>query len=231
MLTVSHIKKQYQRSVVLNDISFEVPQGVIVGVIGPNGAGKSTLLKIITGFEQSDGGHILFEQKKLATLDDKMALFSYMPEHLDLYPDWYLSDFIDFIKETTQYKNDDLLEKLGLVSVKNKKIAHLSKGYRQRLKLFVALSNSKPIVVLDEPFDGFDPIQLETMLEVIKKEKGNNRSFLISIHQLSDAEKICDYFVLLSEGLVVTQGGIEELRQQFGSENATLEQIFMAALR
>jgi len=124
-----------------------------------------------------------------------------------------------------------LIDNLNLAAVENKKIRNLSKGYKQRLKLFLALSNNKPIVVLDEPFDGFDPIQLFDILELMKSENKKGRTFLISIHQLHNAEKICNYYILLNEGKVVAQGTIEQLRQKFGQVDTTLEQIFIAALR
>jgi len=231
MLTLSHITKRYQNTVVLNDISFDIPKGAVAGIIGPNGAGKSTILKIITGFEQSDSGDVIFEEKKLSLLDEKVALFSYMPEHLELYPDEYVADMIAFMQNATQYRDDALIEALGLNTVMSKRIRQLSKGYRQRLKLFFALSNRKEIVVLDEPFDGFDPIQLENILALIRKENANGRSFILSIHQLSDAEKICDYYILLNEGRLVAQGTIEVLQKKFGRKDGSLEQLFMAALR
>lgn len=231
MLTVSHISKQYHRSTVLKNISFEISKGAVVGIIGPNGAGKSTILKIITGFEQSDAGEIVFEQKKLLSLNEKVKLFAYMPEQLELYPEWYVVDFIKFIQDTTKYGKRELINKLNLNAVMSKKIKQLSKGYRQRLKLFVALSNDKPIVVLDEPFDGFDPIQLADILALIRKENSSGRTFILSIHQLSDAEKICDYYILLNEGELVAQGSLEFLQQKFGTEESSLEHLFMAALQ
>jgi ABC-2 type transport system ATP-binding protein len=231
MLTLSHITKRYQNTVVLNDISIDIPAGAVAGIIGPNGAGKSTILKIITGFEQSDSGDLIFEERKLSSFDEKVALFSYMPEHLELYPDEYVADMIAFMQNTTQHKDKTLIETLGLYVVMSKKIKQLSKGYRQRLKLLFALSNRKKIVVLDEPFDGFDPIQLENILTLIRKENTNGRSFILSIHQLSDAEKICDYYILLNEGELVAQGTIEVLQKKFGREDGSLEQLFMAALR
>jgi len=230
MLTISNIQKRYRQSIILENISFEIPEDSITGIIGPNGAGKSTILKIITGFEYSDAGEIYFNKKKISAFSEKMSLFSYMPEYLDIYHNYYLQDFIEFIQKTTKYVNTALIDKLNLASVKNKKIKILSKGYKQRVKLFLALSNNKPIVVLDEPFDGFDPIQLIDILELIKSEN-KGRTFLLSIHQLSDAEKLCDNYILLNEGRVVAQGTIETLKNKFGQVNTSLEQLFISALR
>ena len=160
-----------------------------------------------------------------------MSIFSYMPEKLDIYPELFVKDFISFIQKTTEFENNELLQKLNLFSVKNKKIKTLSKGYKQRLKLFFALNNNKKIILLDEPFDGFDPIQLMDILNLIKSEnEQEERTFLISIHQLYDAEKICNYYVLLNEGSVIAQGNIETLRKRF-KNNGNLEEIFIEALK
>jgi len=230
MLKLSNIQKKFYKAIVLNNISFKIPTGAIAGVIGPNGAGKSTILKIITGFETCDSGTIYFNEKEITSFDEKMKLFSYMPEQLDIYPDYYVQDFINFIQKTTNFKNDDLVYNLNLSAVKNKKIRNLSKGYKQRLKLFVGLSNNKPIVVLDEPFDGFDPIKMQDILELIKHENKNGRTFLVSTHQLYDAEKLCDYYIFLNEGKVVADGTLEKLKNRFGDSTNTLEQIFISAL-
>jgi len=231
MLKISNIKKRYGKITVLNDISFEIPSGVIAGIIGPNGAGKSTVLNIITGFENFNDGKISLNERKISSFKEKMSLFSYMPEKLEIYPEFLVKDFINFIQKTTKYKNNELIKSLNLFSVKNKKIKELSKGYKQRLKLFLALNNDKRIVILDEPFDGFDPIQLMDILELIKLENTQkNRTFLVSIHQLYDAEKICNYYILLNEGMVIAQGNIERLRRQFNN-NGNLEQIFIEALK
>jgi len=231
MLKIKNISKKYSKTIALNKVDLEVPKNSITGIIGPNGAGKSTLMKIISGFEDADEGKIYLNNKPLVSFNEKKLNFYYMPECLELYPDYSVGYFIEFIHKTTKYIDMDLIETLGLTEVKNKKIAHLSKGYRQRLKLFPALSNSKNIVILDEPFDGFDPIQIMKMLKLIKAEREKGRTFILSIHQLYDAEKICDYYVLLNKGNIITQGTMNKLRQEFGEEHLTLEQIFIKAMQ
>ncbi len=231
MLKISNITKRYFRTVALNKISFEVSESSITGIIGPNGAGKSTLLDIISGFQNPDEGEIYFNDRPLMLFKEKRKILSYMPEHLEIYPDYYVDEFIQFINAATRHIDTDLIEILNLAKVKNKKIRYLSKGYHQRLKLFFALSNTKEIMVLDEPFDGFDPIQLIEILEFIRSENRKGRTFILSIHQLYDAEKICNHYVLLNEGKIVTQGDIQTLKQTFGEDNSSLEQIFMRAIQ
>ncbi len=231
MLKISNITKRYFRTTALNKVSFEVSENSITGIIGPNGAGKSTLLDIISGFQNPDEGGIYFNDRPLMLFKEKRKILSYMPEHLEIYPDYYVDEFIQFINAATEHIDKDLIEILNLAKVKNKKIRYLSKGYHQRLKLFFALSNTKKIMVLDEPFDGFDPIQLIEILEFIRSENRKGRTFILSIHQLYDAEKICNHYVLLDEGKVVTQGSIQTLKQTFGGDNPSLEQIFMRAIQ
>ncbi|NOX32800.1 MAG: ABC transporter ATP-binding protein [Deltaproteobacteria bacterium] len=231
-MKIKNITKRYFRTVALNKVSFEVSEGSITGVIGPNGAGKSTLLDIISGFQNPDEGEIYFNDRPLTLMlfKEKKKVLSYMPEHLEIYPDYYVDDFIRFLHGATRYIDTDLIDILNLAKVKNKKIRYLSKGYHQRLKLFFALSNTKKIMVLDEPFDGFDPIQLIDILEFIRSENRKGRTFILSIHQLYDAEKICSHYVLLNQGKVVTQGSIQTLKQTFGDDSSSLEQIFMRAI-
>ena len=231
MLQVKEIQKYYNRIAVLSNIHFDIHSGSITGIIGPNGAGKSTLLKILTGFEKADTGTISYKGKILESQKQKVSIFSYMPEHLDIYPDFSVNEYIQFIEGTTGCITPKLSATLKLNKVRNKKIKNISKGYRQRLKLFTALANSKSIAVLDEPFDGFDPIQLREILTLIKSEKDNGRTFILSIHQMSDAEKICDNFILLNEGRIVAAGTLKQLSEQFETETDSLEEIFVKALQ
>jgi len=231
MLTISNITKRYFRTIALDKVSFEVAEGSITGIIGPNGAGKSTILDIISGFQNPDEGEILVNGRSIMSFKEKIKFFSYMPQHLEIYPDYYVDEFIQFINATTEHIETDLIEVLNLSKVKNKKIRYLSKGYHQRLKFFFALSNTKKIIILDEPFDGFDPVQLIEILEFIRSENGKGRTFILSIHQMYDAEKICNHYVLLDEGKVVTMGSMQTLKQTFGENNSSLEQIFIRAIQ
>ena len=231
MLLIDNITKRYSKTLVLNNVSFEVQRNSITGIIGPNGAGKSTLFEIISGFQGADSGKIYFKNKPLLSFNEKKHFISYMPEKLKIYPNYYVDDFIRFINKTTQYINTDLIEILDLNRVKDKKISHLSKGFHQRLKLFFALSNTKDIVVLDEPFDGFDPVQLIDIIGFIKLENQKGRTFILSIHQLYDAEKICNYYLLLNKGNVVAKGNMQKLRKRLGQEDLSLEQIFIRAIQ
>lgn len=229
IIEVRGITKRYGQNNSLQDVSFSIPDGVVTGVIGPNGAGKSTLLKILAGFEQADRGEILFQNAPLSSFTKKKTLFSYMPEQMDIYPDYTVFRFLGFLHRVAGRKNEELMENLRLHRVLNKKIGNLSKGYRQRIKLYAALCSDKPVVILDEPFDGFDPIQLMEILRLITDEADRGRTFVISVHQLYDAEQICSRYVLLDEGRVVAEGGMAELKNRFG--DGSLEEVFISALK
>lgn len=231
MLKVSEITKTYNGTHALANVTFTVPANSITGIIGPNGAGKSTILKIIAGFEHPDSGAMLFRETPISAFDDIKRLVSFMPEQLEIYPNYQVNEFLDFLHETVGRADDRLLDVLNLRSVRRKKIGHLSKGYRQRIKLYFSMCNDKKIVILDEPFDGFDPIQLQDILDMLRAEHRKGRTFIISIHQLHDAEKICDYYILLKEGKLVAEGNMESLTGRFGLKKpSSLEQVFMEAL-
>lgn len=230
MLHVKEISKSYAGTPSLAGVSFTVPENSITGIIGPNGAGKSTVLRIIAGFEFPDSGEILFRGTPLSGFAEIKRLVSYMPEQLEIYPDYRLNEFLDFLHKAVGRADEELLEVLNLRGVGQKKIGQLSKGYRQRIKLYFSLCNDRRIIILDEPFDGFDPIQLQDILAMIRAEHRKGRTFIISIHQLHDAEKICGHYVLLKEGRMVAEGDMSALSDRFGLEKPSLEQVFMEAL-
>ena len=230
-VVVANLAKSYRGAFALKDVSLRFPKGSVSGVIGPNGAGKSTLLELITGFRTPDSGMVSFDGKTLEAFESKKKIFAYMPERLELYPDFRVDEFIHFIQEMTRCVDSELVDALALPELGCKRIGELSKGQRQRLKLFSALSNDKNVVVLDEPFDGFDPLQMLDVIKLIKSENRKGRSFILSIHQLSDAEKICDHYALLDNGQVVAEGTKPELENAFECEGESLERIFIKALR
>lgn len=226
MIKVVGVSKEYSGISVLNKIDLIIPDKKISGIIGPNGAGKSTLIKIISGFETQDSGEIFFNNNKVDEFYEKKRFVSYMPEYMLLYPELFVKEFIDYFHKVMRFSNDKLIKMLNLKNVFNKRIKHLSKGWHQRLKLYTALSNEKPYVILDEPFEGFDPIQMNDIMKLFDVDK----TFILSIHQLSQAQRICDYFILLDNGNLIASGSMEELKKRFSCESDSLEDIFIKAL-
>ncbi len=227
MIRLSGVTKHYQNQTVLYNISLEIEKNAINGIIGPNGAGKSTLLKVMTGFIPYKG-HVYISGKKILNFNDAKGFISFMPEKMQLYPEYYAGEFLKFFHLLKRTKDEELFNALELTNILNKKIKHLSKGWHQRLKLYLALCGDKPIAILDEPFEGFDPLQMQKIIQVIKKQKENGKTFLLSIHQLDYAKKICDNIILLNKGRVVEQGSMNKLSKQFKTDD--LEQIFIKAL-
>ena len=225
------ITKKYKRDFVLKKITFSIREGLITGIIGPNGAGKSTLFKIITGFEFQDEGEIFIRGKKVKYFKDRKKYISYMPEIMVLYPEYYVYEFLSFFHSIIGFSDKELLNSLSLEEIYSKKIKFLSKGWHQRLKLYTALLPEKPLIILDEPFDGFDPLQMREIINTIKNKNKDGISFILSIHQLSDAEKICDYYILLDSGELVAIGTIDELAETYSVKTKNLEKIFLKALQ
>jgi len=231
MIKLNNISKNYSDNIVLKDISINIPDKAITGIIGPNGAGKSTLLKIISGFEFQDSGEVHIYNTEMKNFYQRKDHIFYMPEDMSIYPEYFVDDFISFYHSCMNLRDDDLLAILSLKKVFNKKIKHLSKGWHQRLKLYTVLCNKKPIVILDEPFDGFDPLQMKDIIDLFKSQNSQERSFILSIHQLSNAQKICDYFILIDQGIIVAKGTFKELRKSFSCQTCDLEEIFLKALK
>ncbi len=228
ILELKEIYKSYLKEPVLKGISFKILEKSITGVIGPNGAGKSTLFRIITGFEFPERGKVFIKGKEVKNFNERKNFISYMPEELKLYPEYYVYEFLNFFHKITKNSDEELIFSLSLKDIYDKKIKYLSKGWHQRLKLYTALATKKPLIILDEPFDGFDPLQMREIIKLIKKRNSEGFSFLLSIHQLSNAQKICNHFILIDDGMLVEEGNFEELSKKY-SQNS-LEEIFLKAL-
>jgi len=229
MIKLHKISRSFRKIKALSDVSFHIPEGSISGIIGPNGAGKSTLFKVISGHIKQDHGDIYIEGRKNPPFKERMKLISYMPDDLSLYPDLSVSEFVDFVSISSKKIPDNLVETLSLDRVWKRRIGNLSKGFSQRLKLFSALLPDKIIVFLDEPLDGFDPIQLIEVTKLIKDENLAGKTFVLSIHDLYQAEKVCNFFVLLKDGRVVESGDMESLKEKYNADN--LEEIFIRSMK
>ncbi len=229
ILVLNKVSKKYAKTFALENITLEIEKKAIVGIVGPNGAGKSTLLKIISGILQPDKGEIFYLGKK-RDFFEIMDLISYLPEYVDIYPDFYVSEIAGFFNLSFLNSDNSLFSLLGLEQVSHKKVKHLSKGYKQRLKLYIALSNNKEIVLLDEPFDGFDPIQLKEMVMLVKKQNEKGKTFILSLHHLYHAEKICNFFVLLKDGKLILKGTMDDFRARFQKDDLALEEVFERVL-
>ncbi len=216
MLTLQHIHKNYADIQALNDVSFSLQPGEVVGLLGPNGAGKSTLMKILTGYLKAWEGEITYGALNLRNNTKAIQqVTGYLPENNPLYPELYVQEYLQFIAELYKISRPpftDILDKVGLTEMKNRKINTLSKGYQQRVGLAAALLHDPEILILDEPTTGLDPNQLIEIRKLIR-QLGEEKIVLLSTHILSEVESICDRVIIIRKGEVVADEALESLRK------------------
>ncbi len=222
-IKVNNITKLYGEQRALDDVSFEVNSGEIVGFLGPNGAGKSTMMKILTCFiPQSSGtasvcGYDISEQ----SLEVRKNV-GYLPEHNPLYTEMYIKEYLEFIAGLHHLKNvkqriAEMIEMTGLQVEQKKKIGALSKGYRQRVGLAQALIHDPKVLILDEPTTGLDPNQLTEIRHLIK-EIGKQKTVMLSTHIMQEVEAICDRVIIVNNGKIVAND-ITSVLQNYQSQN------------
>ena len=222
--------KRFGSYQVLSDISFSLVPGEILGLIGPNGSGKSTLLECITGLLPLESGIISWQGNEL-TLRERRRILWYQPDDALPFARQRCRSVLSFFRQMHKRNEGDLEELvngLGLKEVLTKPLYTLSKGYRRRVLLALALLSRQPFLLLDEPFDGFDLKQSLAVMDLLRRWR-KCRTLLLSIHQLSEAEKICDRFLLMDQGRVLGVGTLEQLSRQAGfADRVTLEEVFLA---
>ncbi len=214
-ITVENVSKVYGEQKALDNISFTIGSGEIVGFLGPNGAGKSTMMKIITTYiAQTEGavsvnGHNVETKPMLV----KQSV-GYLPEHNPLYLDMYVKEYIQFsgqVHKVAKSRVNEVIEQVGLSPEAHKKIGQLSKGYRQRVGLAVALLHDPEVFILDEPTTGLDPNQLVEIRSLIK-EIGTTKTVLFSTHIMQEVEAVCDRVIIINKGSIVTDKKLNELK-------------------
>jgi ABC-2 type transport system ATP-binding protein len=216
-IRVSQLLKQYGTQKAVNNVSFELTKGEIVGFLGPNGAGKSTTLKMITGYLQPDSGKAMVEGLDVTEhpLEVK-RMIGYLPEANPLYYDMYVREYLAFIGGIHQLPRikksiQEVIELTGLTLEARKKIGQLSKGYKQRVGLAAALIHDPKVLILDEPTSGLDPNQILEIREVIRKQ-GTTKTVLFSSHILQEVEAICDRVIIINKGNLVANDTLARLK-------------------
>jgi len=214
-IIVENITKTYGSQKALDTISFSIDSGEIVGFLGPNGAGKSTMMKIITTYVAQTEGVVKVNGYNVAT--EPMLVkqsVGYLPEHNPLYLDMYVKEYIQFnasIHGITKNRIDEVIDEVGLTPESHKKIGQLSKGYRQRVGLAVALLHDPEVLILDEPTTGLDPNQLVEIRSLIK-EIGKTKTVLFSTHIMQEVEAVCDRVIIINKGQIVIDKKLNELK-------------------
>jgi ABC-2 type transport system ATP-binding protein len=227
-IEVNHLFKYYGEQAAVQDISFNVAAGEIVGFIGPNGAGKSTTMKIITGFIPSSSGDV--KVCGMPVNEDSMQtrqLIGYLPEHNPLYLDMYVKEYLEFVGKIYKVKNlkariQEMINAVGLDVEQNKKIGALSKGYRQRVGLAASIIHDPQVLILDEPTSGLDPNQLVDIRELIKKI-GKEKTVMLSTHIMQEVEAICDRVVIINKGRIVANDTASFLQQSMSLQTVYVE--------
>jgi ABC-2 type transport system ATP-binding protein len=230
MLEITALSKTYGNEAVLADIEFAAGKGEIVGLIGPNGAGKTTLLEALAGLVPADAGSVRWRGSEVAAERRREILF-YVPDGIRPYQDQYVAHVLSFFAGVFRRSTGTLvhvIEAVGLAPVLRHRVYALSKGYGRRLLLALGLLAPHELILMDEPFDGFDLRQTREVARVLRREADEGRALLLAIHQLSDAEHICDRFILLSAGRIRGCGTLDELRARTQLPGGHLEEIFLA---
>jgi ABC-2 type transport system ATP-binding protein len=227
-IEVKNLFKYYGEQAAVNNISFSVKKGEIVGFLGPNGAGKSTTMKIISGFIPSDQGEVTVCGLKVDV--DNLAtrkLIGYLPENNPLYLDMYVKEYLEFvggIYKIAKLKSrvNDMIDSVGLGLEQNKKIGALSKGYRQRVGLAQAIIHDPEVLILDEPTSGLDPNQLVEIRELICSI-GKEKTVMLSTHIMQEVEAICDRIVIINKGSIVANDKTLNLQETKGEQTIYVE--------
>ena len=230
-LKVSNITKLFGKQKALDQVSFSVNNGELLGLLGPNGAGKSTLMKIITGYLPANSGEVWIEDRKVLVENTSLRKkIGYLPEHNPLYLDLYVKEYLEIIAGFYQLKNrkqhtDRMVELIGLGDEQHKKIGALSKGYRQRVGLAQALIHDPQVLILDEPTTGLDPNQLEDIRSLIRSIS-RQKTVILSSHIMQEVEAVCNRVVIINKGKIVADGSISEVKNGKLQRNQTVIAAF-----
>lgn len=226
MIEVKNVTKKYGNKIAVDNISFEVKDGEVVGFLGPNGAGKSTTMNMITGFIEPTDGTIMINGNDISKKAKKAKKqIGYMPENVPLYYELTVKEFITYMAELKFVKRserkaevDKVIKEAGLENVKNRLIRNLSRGYKQRVSLAGALVGNPDVIILDEPTVGLDPKQI-TEIRGLIKELGKKHTVILSTHILSEVSQICEKVVIINKGKIVAIDTPENLEQKTKEKN------------
>ncbi|KGR90797.1 multidrug ABC transporter ATP-binding protein [Ureibacillus massiliensis 4400831 = CIP 108448 = CCUG 49529] len=236
LLELTDVTGGYTRKPVINNLSFTIKQGELVGLIGLNGAGKSTTIKHIIGTLIPQKGHIKINGISLKDdIETYRSSFSYIPETPVLYDELTLKEHLELTamaygidEKTMKERSEQLLKEFRMEKRLNWFPSHFSKGMRQKVMIMCAFLVEPLLYIIDEPFVGLDPLGIQSLLDQMDNKKKEGASILMSTHILSTAEKHCDRIILLHEGRVRAQGTMDDLRNAFQMPNATLDDLYIA---
>lgn len=222
LIKVDHVSKQFVGHRALDDVSLSVPQGCIYGLLGPNGAGKTTLLRILNHITAPDQGTVYFDGH-LLTQDDVNSI-GYLPEERGLYKKMKVGEQAMFFARLKGLSKKDASEKLhfwfekfGISDWWNKKVEELSKGMAQKIQFIITVLHNPRLLIFDEPFSGFDPINAKLLKDEILQLRDNGATIIFSTHNMASVETICDEITLINKSKNILTGNVNEIRRQFGA--------------
>jgi ABC-2 type transport system ATP-binding protein len=228
MLQVTHLRKEFDTVLAVDDVSFEVQRGEIFGLLGPNGAGKTTTIRIILNILEQDAGEALYDGRKFS--DRTRDILGYMPEERGLYKKSKVLDTILYFAELrglqrARAKADAYrwLQRFSLLEHAERKVEELSKGNQQKVQFITAVLHSPELLVLDEPFSGLDPVNQILFKDILLELKKEGKAIIFSTHQMDQAEKLSDSLCLINKGRVVLGGSVRDVKRRYGSNSLHVE--------
>ena len=228
MLRVNNIVKQYATHLALDDVSLEIEQGKIFGLLGPNGAGKTTLIRIITQITAPDSGEVLFNGKRLNS--DHIAQIGYLPEERGLYKKMEIGEQVLYLARLKGLSTPEAtkrikywFEKLEMGSWWNKKVEDLSKGMQQKVQFVTTVLHNPELIILDEPFSGFDPINADIIKDEILELNKQGSTFIFSTHRMESVEELCDNIALIHQSKKILDGSVDDIKEQYRNHTYWVE--------
>jgi len=228
IIEVRNISKSFGEKVALDNVSLEIPEGKIFGLLGPNGAGKSTLIRIINRITIPGSGEILFQGHPIT--EEDVSKIGYLPEERGLYRKMKVGDQCMYLAQLKGMSSREAAQELKKWFVRfdiadwwNKKVEELSKGMAQKLQFITTVVHKPSLMILDEPFSGFDPVNAEIIRTEILRLKDEGATIILSTHNMESVEALCDNIALINKARLVVTGGTDEIRRQHGEDNVEIE--------
>ena len=228
IIEVKNVTKTFGEKVALDHVSLDIPEGQIFGLLGPNGAGKSTLIRIINRITLATDGQVLFQGHPISAED--VARIGYLPEERGLYRKMkvgeqamYLARLKGMSARDAAYELKQWFVRFGIQDWWNKKVEELSKGMAQKLQFITTVVHRPSLMILDEPFSGFDPVNADLIRKEILRLKEEGATVILSTHNMESVEELCDNIALLDKARLVITGGVDEIRRRFGEDNVEIE--------
>ena len=228
LIEVKHVTKHFGPKVALDDVSIDIPEGKIFGLLRPNGAGKSTLIRIINRITMATGGEVWFNGRPIT--DEDVAHIGYLPEERGLYRKMKVGDQAMYLAQLRGMSSRDAARALkdwfvrfGIQDWWNKKVEELSKGMAQKVQFITTVVHKPSLMILDEPFSGFDPVNADLIRKEILRLKEEGATIILSTHNMESVEELCDEIALINKARLVVTGGTDDIRHRFGEDNVEIE--------